>query len=114
MTPAKIIKVIDRYTDMLIQCDILPVRNIDESADRIVQLKHIGWMCLQIADMVEQGKVEKAMRWLGFVQGVLWSTDFRTVDDLRRDNMPDGEEFQERKTTDQLGVDTAIWEDGEE
>lgn len=33
-------------------------------------------------------KREKAMRWLGFIQGSLWSWNIASVDQLRRMNMP--------------------------
>jgi hypothetical protein len=33
-----------------------------------------------------QAAMEKAMRWLGFIQGVLWSTGVRTIDQMREDN----------------------------
>lgn len=35
-------------------------------------------------------KREKAMRWLGFVQGALWAQNQATIDELKRMNMPDG------------------------
>jgi len=40
-------------------------------------------MCVKIHDMDEEGK---AMRWLCFVQGVLWMTGRRTIDQMRDDN----------------------------
>lgn len=55
----------------------------------------------KIADMVERargfladGRREKVMRWLGFMQGVLWShgVDLET---LKRMNMPAGAAYDE-------------------
>ncbi len=38
----------------------------------------------------------KVFRWLGFMQGVLWTLNVYTIDELRRHNMPEGTEFEER------------------
>jgi len=46
-------------------------------------LAHAKWMCEEIALMDNPGK---AMRWLCFVQGVLWMTGRRTIDEMRDDN----------------------------
>lgn len=48
--------------------------------------RHIAWMCSQIPDFFDQGKKEKADRWLGFVQGAVWALGLRTIDQMREDN----------------------------
>lgn len=50
-------------------------------------LAHIKWMCQEIASMEDTGK---AVRWLCFVQGVLWMTGRRTIDEMRNDNRSPG------------------------
>ena len=42
------------------------------------------------AEVREDGKllVQKAHRWLGFVQGLLWANDVYTIDELRLHNSP--------------------------
>jgi hypothetical protein len=41
-------------------------------------------MCRQIADdFVANDKIEKANRWLGFIQGVLWIEGIFTIAQLR-------------------------------
>lgn len=39
---------------------------------------------------------EKFMRWLGYMQGVLSCNGVYTIDEMRRHNMPTGEDFRER------------------
>lgn len=55
--------------------------------------KHALWMCHEIQKMVNgeppQKKRDKAMRWLGFVQGVLWSRGIYSIDDMRSHNVGD-------------------------
>lgn len=50
------------------------------------KLNHTLWMCYQIPLLTNQQELEKATRWLAFVQGVLWSYDIETVDQMREDN----------------------------
>jgi hypothetical protein len=56
-------------------------------------LGHVAWMCTEAKTFVAEDRMEKAMRWLGFIQGVLWMTSFFSVSELKVDNMPKGEEF---------------------
>lgn len=50
---------------------------------------HVAWMCQEAQTFVDQKRIEKAMRWLGFVQGYLWARSMRTLDELKTDSMPD-------------------------
>jgi hypothetical protein len=49
------------------------------------QLEHLLFMLNRMETMYEEDP-EKAMRWLGFVQGVLWSQGDYTIDELRIQN----------------------------
>jgi hypothetical protein len=51
-------------------------------------LPHLSWMLDQIPDFLLEGKREKAMRWLGFVQGALWWLGMMTIDELKNMNKP--------------------------
>jgi hypothetical protein len=72
------------------------------TAIRVLVMRHINWMCQEAQSFLQSNvcgcgqnhgpdpsKVEKAMRWLGFIQGVLWCTGFKSLDDLRNDSKPD-------------------------
>lgn len=50
-------------------------------------LGHVRWMCQQIPAFLKEGRVEKANRWLGFVQGVLWAIGHKSIDSMRDDNV---------------------------
>ena len=52
------------------------------------RLRHIRWMAEQAEKFAREGFIHKAQLWLGFVQGVLWSHEIRSVDLLRQDNTP--------------------------
>lgn len=51
------------------------------------QLSHARWMCQEVLSNPEFSE-GKAKRWLGFVQGVLWTTGVRTVEQMKDDNRP--------------------------
>jgi hypothetical protein len=46
----------------------------------VPKLKHLRWMLSVIPGLPD---TEKANRWLGFVQGVLFDLDFYSIDELR-------------------------------
>lgn len=60
-----------------------PENPIHGRADRSA---HILWMCSEARKHLEADKVEKAMRWLGFIQGVLWADSHCTIAELKDDN----------------------------
>lgn len=96
MTPAKIKEVICLYIDRL--------ENI--KGDEAVKIKHLGrddwpemvavthaaWMLPEMLDFVEAGRIDKAFRWLGFVQGILWQNGFYSIEELANHNRPKEEE----------------------
>lgn len=46
---------------------------------------HAVWMCEHIPAILPESR-EKAMRWLGFVQGCLWVKGVFTIDEMKDDN----------------------------
>lgn len=80
--PYEKIKIIcKKYEDLLL-------KNIEanEENDNQGSIAHIKWMLQQIPIQLENNKIEKAMRWLGFVQGVLWCKNIRSIQEMRDDN----------------------------
>lgn len=57
---------------------------------RRVVLNHLAWMCKKGILLAEEGSLDKAFRWLGFVQGVLWALSIYPIHDLKNHNRPDG------------------------
>lgn len=51
--------------------------------------KHILWMTEQVPKLIDEGKIEKSMRWLGFIQGALWARGLVSIGDLRAQNGKD-------------------------
>lgn len=51
-----------------------------------VLLQHARWMIGQIRGFVAEEETEKAGRWLGFVQGVLWVSGLASIEEMREVN----------------------------
>lgn len=50
-------------------------------------LRHALWLCEQIAEDTALAEA-KAMRWLGFVQGILWVLGSKTISEMKNHNRP--------------------------
>ncbi len=91
MTPEKVLEVIGRYRTLL--QDIPPEQGpFGNSPFPREALAHLHGMFDNMENMVTGDKegvprnIEKAMRWLGFVQGVLWLHGDFTLDQMREHN----------------------------
>lgn len=83
MTKQQIKEVCQKYNDFLTNFGIL--ESVREN-DKPESLRHIKWMVNEIPKMLDEDKFEKANRWLGFVQGVFWSRQLFSIEELKDDN----------------------------
>ena len=51
-------------------------------------LAHCHGMLDQMEILITEGRMEKVMRWLGFLQGVFWSNGWYCLEDLKNHNRP--------------------------
>jgi hypothetical protein len=62
---------------------------------KLEQLQHVLWMLDEMENWIrdqmtmDAKKWEKVQRWLGFVQGALWSLGIYTIDEMRKQNTPE-------------------------
>ena len=80
MKDEKILEVCGRYHKILDKDGIIVFRH------NYVDLDHIRWMLAKIEEFLVEDRKEKANRWLGFIQGVLWSKGICTIDELKGHN----------------------------
>lgn len=59
--------------------------------DQMRRLSHVWWCVRQCREFVEAYRLEKAFRWLGFIQGALWYHGMYSIEELANHNRPDGE-----------------------
>lgn len=56
------------------------------SFPRSRQLEHVAWLCMDLQELLKKGERERAMRHLGFAQGVLWVHGIFAINELREQN----------------------------
>lgn len=59
-----------------------------KSPDRKIALDHLLAMLPKMESFIKEGRREKFFRWLGFMQGVLWSFGEFSLNELRDHNCP--------------------------
>jgi len=47
--------------------------------------------------VVNMPRMEKFMRWLGFLQGAMWANGLYSIDELKSHNKPEGEPFRHER-----------------
>lgn len=91
MTNEQMLSIVEEYVKQLERYDAWSEALSDTSVrpsfpgdGRPVE-NHLYWMCEQVPVFLQQGEVDKANRWLGFIQGSLWIMGYRTIDQMRND-----------------------------
>lgn len=87
MTNQKLLDVIAHY-----ESRVAYLRGVSANLD------HVATMLPKMRTLVEEGRREKVMRWLGFVQGVLWCFNIYTIEEMKAHNKPDDVEAPEAET----------------
>lgn len=85
MDSVKIQTVVNQYFSELHSRGCVPSRG-DTGLGEDNNLDHVMWMCTEIPRHLDAGKIEKAHRWLGFIQGVLWASEVYTIENMRIHN----------------------------
>lgn len=95
MNAQQVAYVCKKYASILDGLDAKPVNN-SKAESREARLDHLRWMCDEIQTFLSNSQPfetdtsisnrEKAMRWLGFVQGAFSSMGVRSIEDMRDDN----------------------------
>lgn len=86
MDSAKVISIIERCEKRLE--GVVPLRYTTAAMipSSPAALRHALWMCDQVRGFVKEAKLDKANRWIGFIQGTLWMAGRATIDEMREDN----------------------------
>ena len=89
MTPSKLLGILLSYKTSLKAnppVRLSPEQQEGGSVGPEATLNHLTYMVDEAVQHATHGKFEKALRWLGFVQGVMWCMGLRTLAELRADN----------------------------
>jgi hypothetical protein len=84
----QILRLLDEYEQRFIASEIEP---FEAPTDEVIfdveeQLSHCYSMIPRMRELIKEDKIEKVMKWLGFLEGVFWSVGDCTLDDLNTDN----------------------------
>jgi hypothetical protein len=60
-------------------------------------LEHCHGMLDRMDEFIKEKRFPKLNRWLGFIQGVLWTNGLVTMTDLKNTNKPDNEEYKKAR-----------------
>lgn len=94
MTADKIRSIAEEYKVLFKARGIAPKRIEDYSSYAWTienKLGHACWMTHEIDNLLNRSKLEKSFRWLGFIQGCLFSEGIKTLNDLKSDSRPNEE-----------------------
>ena len=93
MTSDKVLEVVRRYRSHFVAMQVEPK---DYPHDKLIGpqqgedvFAHCCGMLPKIEIFAHEGRIGKAKRWLGFIQGCLWTSGVHTLDDLKNHNQPD-------------------------
>jgi hypothetical protein len=95
MTAAKVSEMLELYEERLWAQGVVALRaphdlvlDLADLAGRNIDLAHCLEMIPEIRGFLKQGRMEKTFRWLGFLQGVLWTAGIFSIDELKNHNRP--------------------------
>ena len=98
MTPERMKEAFDACrARILCGAPTLKAKELDESLKRSAfnssedWLSHMLYMCEMGKGFVDLDRIDKANRWLGFLQGALWMGGLATIDEMKHWNMPKSE-----------------------
>ena len=98
MDAQKILKVIGMYRSYFTKKGIEAVdfpHNDKPDSSRDI-LSHCCRMLDRMEKFISESRMDKVFRWLGFIQGCLWSTRRFSLEDLKNHSLPDPKEIEER------------------
>lgn len=97
MDAEQILAAARKYEMYIHKCGVSQSTRNPDAPGHYARFGHMLWMCEQIPAFVVGGRIEKAMRWLGFLQGAFWALGHFSVDELKADNKPPNEEFDGKR-----------------
>jgi hypothetical protein len=71
------------------------------TADSLDALSHAAWMCSELRRLGAGNENQRAKmaRWLGFIQGVLWTLGVYSIDEMRDHNLGKGYHSSDQPVT---------------
>jgi len=77
-----------KFLELNIEVRDFPHEELLSSSTHHQSLSHCCGMLEKMEAFIEEGRMDKAFRWLGFIQGVLWTTGLYTLEELKNHSRP--------------------------
>ncbi len=90
MDADKVREVINIYRKKFEELGV-PKKSFPHDKAPIMKNEHLAHCHKMLGEMeifVQENRMEKVFRWLGFIQGVLWSTGVYSIEELKNHNRP--------------------------
>jgi hypothetical protein len=68
---------------------------ISFDVNKEIVFSHLRYMMDEIDRFVDEGRLDKAFRWLGFIQGVLFYKGYYSLHDLKLHNKPKDNRYED-------------------
>jgi len=85
MNAPHIRRLLDHYDSRLIAT--FPSATVSRKPDAVIPIlgeaSHLRWMIAETRSVLEQGRLERAARWLGFIEGSLVQLGLASVEDIQ-------------------------------
>lgn len=83
----KVLALLDKYDAFLATFGVEPHQCVDRPASQEAMIRHLRYMVRTLSTRAEpEGWSErKVNRWLGFMQGVMWTLGYKGLSNLRDD-----------------------------
>ena len=86
MTQHRMRVVVESMKQKMVVRGMIPARynSNDQAFDDVRgQVEHALWMCDEVRIFIDTGRTAKAMRWMGFIQAVMWCSGYYTIEELK-------------------------------
>lgn len=82
----KLLETAALYDHLLGEQNYEAIQSEDAGQHKQAQLQHCRWMCQQVPLFVVDNKIDKANRWIGYVQGIFLSYNLFTLEEMKGHN----------------------------
>ncbi len=95
LTQEQAYAMLDFYCDLLEKqgYEPVPYSNVDARVGGTVYrgvkydaLNQAYWMCQEARKLIRQGRWSKALRWIGFIQGLVWICGLQSITEIKAHN----------------------------
>jgi hypothetical protein len=85
MTASHLNRLLTHYDHRIVTAfpTVQPCRKGDQTIPLMATAEHLRWMVEEIRKMLDQGRVERAARWTGFIEGSLVQIGLASLEDIQ-------------------------------